>query len=63
MQDHINATAASAASYTASGSLIIFGMTADDAASVVIIISGIVGIAIGLATLCINWYYQAKRSQ
>lgn len=56
MQDHINLTATSVASYTTSGGLFVFGMTMNDFAAVV-------GITLGVATFCINWYYQHKRSK
>lgn len=56
MDEHINTTAATVASYTTSGSLVVFGLSMNDFAAVV-------GIALGLATFCINWYYQAKRSK
>lgn len=62
MDEHINTTAATVASYTTSGGLFIFGMTASDAASVVIIASGLVGILLGFGTFAVNWYYRHKDS-
>jgi len=43
----------SIASYTASGSLVIFGMTANDFAV-------LVGLVFAFLTFCINWYYKHK---
>lgn len=43
----------SIASYTASGSLILFGLTANDFA----VLSGLI---FALMTFCINWYYKHK---
>ena len=43
----------SIASYTASGSLVLFGMTANDFAVVI-------GMFFALATFIINWYYKHK---
>lgn len=63
MEDQVSLTATSVASYSTSGGLILFGMTASDAASVVVIVSGLIGITLGLATFAINWYYQHKRSK
>ena len=40
-------------SYTTSGSLIICGLTVSD-------LAGLVGIALGLGTFIVNWYYKAK---
>lgn len=44
---------ASIASYTASGSLILFGLTANDFA----VLSGLF---FAFITFCINWYYKHK---
>ena len=43
----------SIASYTASGSLVIFGMTANDFAV-------LCGLVFAFLTFCINWYYKHK---
>ena len=43
----------SIASYTASGSLVLFGMTANDFAVMV-------GLLFAFLTFCINWYYKHK---
>lgn len=41
------------ASYTASGSLVVMGLTMHDAAL-------IVGMVLGLGTFLVNWYYKHK---
>lgn len=43
-------------SYTASGSLVIFGLSLNDLAL-------LIGIITGVGTFFINWYYTAKRSR
>ena len=50
------ATAATVASYTSSGGLLIFGMAANDFAAVA-------GLFLAFGTFCINWYYRHKESQ
>ena len=49
------ATAATVASYTSSGGLLIFGMAANDFAAVA-------GLALAFGTFCINWYYRHRES-
>lgn len=55
--DHIEtatrATVATAASYTSSGGLLIFGVAANEFAA-------LAGLALAFGTFCINWYYRHK---
>lgn len=54
------ATVATILSYTSSGSLLIFGMSASDFASITTIVAGLFGILGVIGTFCINWYYRHK---
>ena len=53
-------TVATILSYTSSGSLLIFGMTASDFASLTAIAAGFIGIILGIGTFAVNWYYRRK---
>jgi uncharacterized membrane protein YphA (DoxX/SURF4 family) len=50
-QHEIAAAIASKVTYTVSGVLMIFGFTLNDLAL-------ILGMILGIATFCINWYYK-----
>ena len=50
-QHELAATVASKATYTLSGVLMLFGFTLNDLAL-------ILGMVLGVATFCLNWYYK-----